>query len=74
MTKYLQEHLDNISEEWLIEFRLHSFSRYAATKGYEIGISGLGEFVVRGPDKEYWSYSEAGSAIDKYSELLTNLT
>ena len=64
-------HLENITEEQLLEFQKDSFIAFASCFGrnirLQIGYNGLGQFCVKENDKTA-IFESAKSAVEHYKE------
>ena len=69
MSRLINEHLENVTEENLLKHQEYSFNRYAKARGVEIGTNGKGGFVVVKDDHQY-IYLDPQSAIKKYTEFV----
>ncbi len=75
MTKATQEHLALVTVDGLIDYKSSFIPAYSCTdansKLIELGVNGLGQFIVRAY-KHSFIFNNPAHAIDKYTELLTN--
>ncbi len=75
MKKSDKLHLENITVENLMEFRQQSFLSFASSSGngnrFELGVNGLGQFVVKA-NEIVFKYSNPARAIELYSDFIKN--
>lgn len=69
MKNIIDEHLEGVTVESMLKYKIEAFTVYASARGVCIGFSGNGDFTVKADGKAY-NYDVPSEAIEKYSELV----
>lgn len=69
MSIAIEKHLKDVTVDNLIDFKNDSFNKYASARCVQLGVNGLGEFIIK-DNNETYNISNPYLAIVKYKELV----